>query len=213
VLIQYTRVSLISNIYFCKRHRFVLGQWNKGAGEFGLNFASWRREDTPMAETKTQEEAIGKIAGLIKDTRIAMLTNITASGALHSRPMAMMDVEFDGDLWFFTGKTSPKVEEIKADSRVNVAFSEPSSQNYVSLSGTGHLVVDQALNEKYWKEEFKAWFPKGLEDPELALLKIEVDGAEYWDAPSSVVAHVTGFVKATLTGKPADPGDHAKVEL
>lgn len=166
-----------------------------------------------MAETKTQDEAIGKIASLIKGTRIGMLTNITSSGNLHSRPMAMMDVDFDGDLWFFTGKTSPKVEEIKVDPRVNVAFSEPGSQNYVSLCGKARLVIDPALNEKYWKEEFKAWFPKGLEDPELALLKVEVEGAEYWDAPSSVVAHIAGFVKATLTGQPADPGDHAKVDM
>lgn len=166
-----------------------------------------------MPETKTRDEAIGKIAELTKDTRIAMLTNITSEGALHSRPMAMMDIEFDGDLWFFTGKTSPKVQEIEADARVNVAFSDPGSQNYVSLAGKAHLVIDPALNEKYWTPAFKAWFPKGLEDPELALLKVEVEGAEYWDAPSSTIAHLTGFVKSQLTGKPADPGDHAKVNL
>lgn len=166
-----------------------------------------------MPETKTHEEAIGKIAKMTKSARIAMLTTITDSGNLHARPMAMMDIEFDGDLWFFTGKTSPKVENILKDPRVNVAFSNPDHQDYVSLCGNAELVIDRALNEKYWKKEFTAWFPGGLDDPELSLLKIHVDGAEYWDAPNSTIAHVTGFIQAKLTGQPGDPGDHAKVAL
>ncbi len=166
-----------------------------------------------MPETKTREEAIGKIAKMLKDTRIAMLTTFTEEGHLHARPMAMQDIEFDGDLWFFTGKSSPKVHQIEDQPRVNVAFSDPDHQNYVSLSGRASLVIDAEKNKQYWTPALQAWFPEGLDDPELALLKIHVDGAEYWDAPSSTVAHVVGFVQAKLTGKPGDPGDHAKVEL
>lgn len=166
-----------------------------------------------MPETKTHDEAIAKIAKMLKDTRIAMLTSITEAGDLHSRPMAMQEIEFDGDLWFFTGKNSPKVHQIEHEPRVNVAFSDPDKQNYVSLSGTASLVIDAAKNRELWNPAYQAWFPQGLEDPELSLLKIHVDGAEYWDAPSSTVAHVVGFVQAKLTGKSGDPGDHAKVAL
>ena len=166
-----------------------------------------------MSDTKTHKEHIDKIAHMIQDARIAMLTNITESGALHARPMQLLDIEFDGDLWFFTGKTSPKILEIQKDDRVNVAFCEPKSQDYVSLCGHGKLIVDAELNKKYWNPAFEAWFPKGLDDPELALLQVQIDGAEYWDAPSSTVAHVKGLIQAKLTGKSADPGDHAKVAL
>ncbi|PQV63164.1 General stress protein 26 [Abditibacterium utsteinense] len=166
-----------------------------------------------MPETKTHEEAVQKISKMIKKSRIVMLTTFTEEGHLHARPMAMQDIEFDGDLWFFTGKSSPKVHQIEDQPRVNVAFSDPEHQNYVSLSGRASLVIDAQKNKQFWTPAFEAWFPEGLDDPELALLKIHVDGAEYWDAPSSTVAHVVGFVQAKLTGKPGDPGDHAKVEL
>jgi general stress protein 26 len=166
-----------------------------------------------MPDTKTHQEAIAKIAKMLKDTRIAMLTSVTEEGHLHSRPMAMQDVEFDGDIWFFTGKNSPKVHEIEHEPRVNVAFADPDKQNYVSVSGTASLVIDAAKNKELWNPAYQAWFPQGLDDPELALLKIHVDGAEYWDAPSSTVAHVVGFVQAKLTGKSGDPGEHGKVEL
>ncbi|BCM90856.1 hypothetical protein IAD21_02718 [Abditibacteriota bacterium] len=167
-----------------------------------------------MTETKTREEAIAKIAELTKSIRIAMLTTIDESGELHARPMAAMDVEFDGDLWFFTAKSSPKVHDIDSKPTVNVAFSDPENQNYVSLAGRAELVIDRALFEKYWSKAFEAWFPQGLDDPELALLKINVESAQYWDAPSSVVSHIAGFIQSKLTGEGGTPlGDFGKVDL
>ena len=75
------------------------------------------------------------------------------------------------------------------------------------------LVKDRAKNEELWTEKYKAWFPKGLDEPELALLKVTVDKAEYWDAPSSTVAHIVGYVSATVTGKPHHAGDHDKIDM
>ena len=166
-----------------------------------------------MSTTTEKTQHLEKIAELVKNTRIAMLTTLNPNGHFHSRPMATMDVEFDGTVWFFTAKSSPKVQEIEADSRVNVAYSNPEKQNYVSLAGRAELVLDRALNEKYWNPAFEAWFKDGLDDPELSLLKIEIESAEYWDSPSSVVAHVSGFVKNKLLGQTPDVGDHAKIEL
>lgn len=167
-----------------------------------------------MPETQTHEEAVKKLAKLIKGIRIAMLTSITPEGDLHSRPMATQEVEFDGDLWFFTGANSPKVDYLEKDPRVNVSFCNPEDQNYVSVSGTAKLVRDQKKIDELWNPTLKAWFPDGKDDPNVALLKITVTGAEYWDAPSSVIAHIAGFVKNKLHPKnKPDVGDHKKVEL
>ena len=166
-----------------------------------------------MPETKTREEAIEKIAKMTKNTRIAMLTTVVEDGDLHSRPMAMMENTFDGDVWFFTAKSSPKVHDIENKPFVNVAFSDPEHQNYVSLAGHAELIIDRALFEKYWNKAFEAWFPKGLDDPELALLKINVESAQYWDSPSSVVAHVAGFIRSKVTGHGGPVGDVVKADL
>ena len=166
-----------------------------------------------MSQQPTHSEAIKKINDLIEGKQIAMLTSVCEDGSFHARPMAILDVDFDGDVWFFTSKDSPKVEQIQQEPRVNVAYSDPSNQDYVSLAGKAKLVVDSALNEKYWKPSFEAWFPDGLDDPQLSLLKIEVEGAEYWDSPSSTVAHIKGFIQAKVSGGQGPVGDHAKVEI
>ena len=166
-----------------------------------------------MSPQPTHSQAIEKINELIKGKTIAMLTSVSDEGHFHARPMAILEMDFDGSVWFFTKKDTAKVEQIGNEPRVNVAYSDPSSQNYVSLAGNARLVVDKALNEKYWKPQFEAWFPDGLEDPELALLKIEVGGAEYWDAPSSTIAHIKGFIQSKVTGEQEPVGDHAKVAI
>ena len=167
-----------------------------------------------MADHASSQENIKKIAALIKDIDFGMLTTLDAEGRLHARPMSTnRNVEFDGDVWFFTYGETPKVHEIENKPYVNVSFADPKSQTYVSLSGRAELVRDRAKLEELWKPELTAWFPKGLDEPDIALLKINADQGEYWDAPSSVVAHLISLAKAVTTGEPAHPGENEKVAL
>jgi len=166
-----------------------------------------------MQNDAEQNQNIKKLGELINDIKFAMLTTVEPDGSLRSRPMAAQQVEFDGDLWFFTGASSHKVYDIENNPQVNVAFSEPSDQNYVSMSGRATLVRDRQKAEDLWNVFYRSWFPKGLDDPDLALIKVEVDGVEYWDSPSSAVVHLYGLAKVMLTGTPPSPGDNEKLDL
>ncbi len=167
-----------------------------------------------MSDSPDQNEKIKKLRELIKDIDIGMLTTIDEDGSLHSRPMSTnSQVEFDGDLWFFANASSHKVTEVEHDRHVNVSFSDPHKQQYVSISGRATLVRDRNKIQELWKPELKAWFPQGVDEPDLALLKVEVEKAEYWDAPSSFVAHTIALVKAITTGEKANPGENEKVTL
>lgn len=161
----------------------------------------------------SREEDVRKLASLIKDIRICMLTTVDTDGHMHSRPMAVQQTDFDGDLWFFTGKSTMKAQEVKFDSHVNVSFANPDDNRYVSVSGRARLIDDRAKAEQLWNPLYKAWFPKGLDDPDLTLMKVEVTRAEYWDAPNGAVTYLVGLAKAMVTGKPADPADHEKLNL
>lgn len=161
---------------------------------------------------QTREESIYKLKELIEGIDFAMLTTIS-DGRFHSRPMSTQQFEFDGSLWFFTGDQTHKVEEIQNDNRVNVAYSKPEDHTYVSVSGTAELVKDKAKIEELWNPILKAWFPKGLDDPTLTLLKISVEQAEYWDSPSSALVQIAGFLKAIATGEKAEGGDHGKISF
>ena len=166
-----------------------------------------------MAE-KTEQEQRETVKQLVKDARIAMLTTMTGDGRHVSRPMALQDVEFDGDLWFFTYTDSDLVSQVTANPQVNVSFSDPKQQAWVSISGTASRVDDRAKAEELWNPMLKAWFPDGLETPSLTLVKVQGETAEYWEsAHSSRVVTVLGMVKAAVTGKTPDAGENETVRL
>jgi general stress protein 26 len=157
-----------------------------------------------------QVEAVKKIAELMKDTKICTMSSIS-DGEIVSRPMAVQSVEFDGDVWFFTYDTTDKITEIKANPNVNIAFE--SKNSWVSLSGRAELIHDRQKAAELWNPMLKAWFPKELDEPGLALLKIHALSAEYWDSSSSKMVSLFGSVKAAITGKAADGGENKTVVL
>jgi general stress protein 26 len=167
---------------------------------------------TPTTTALTHPD-IAKVAELIKDIQIAMLTTDEGDGTLRSRPMATQKTEFDGSLWFFTQIHSGKVAEIQTERHVNVSYANTSKQSYVSISGTGTILQDRAKAAELWSPLLKAWFPKGLDDPTLALLRVDVTEAEYWEAPPSAVVRLVGFVKAIATGEQYLPGEHARIKI
>jgi general stress protein 26 len=170
----------------------------------------------PMNTEKqmSAEENVKKFAALIKDVKFAMLTTTTAGGGLHSCPMTTQEMEFDGSLWFFINKSSQKITEIKIEPQVNLSYAKPEDNIYVSVSGYAQLVEDLERAKKMWSPIYKAWFKGGLEDPDLGLLRVDVEKAEYWDSPHSGVAQLLGFAKAMFTGqRPAKIGEHEKINL
>ena len=167
-----------------------------------------------MAATSSSK-SIKKLDSLIKDMQFAMLTTVCPDGTLRSRPMATRQRDdFDGTLWFFTHAGDAKVREIEQDQHVNVSYADPDKNNYVSVSGRASLVRgDKARMRELWNPFYKAWFPKGLDDPQLALLRVTVEQAEYWDSPNSKLVQLGGFLKAVITGKQAKGGENEKVTL
>jgi general stress protein 26 len=156
---------------------------------------------------------IEKLRDLVKDINYCMLTTVD-EGCLRSRPMASNgEIEPNGDLWFFTYASSHKVAEVNQQEQVNVSFSDPNQQRYISMSGTAEIVKDRSKMEELWKPALKAWFPQELDEPDIALLKINVTQAEYWDGPAGWVAKTVGFAKALATGEKAQTSENAKINL
>lgn len=154
-----------------------------------------------------------KLASSIKDMKFTMMTTTSPDGSLYSRPMATLEIDedtFQGRLWFFTKLNSPKVDEIEQDQHINLAYADIGKQQYVSVSGKATVSQDREMMEKLWKPIFKAWFPEGLEDPEIALISVDVQSAELWDSPPSKVVQLAGFFKAAATGESYDHQKHSE---
>lgn len=166
-----------------------------------------------MVETRTDADAQQKVWEMIRDVEVAMMVTMDEEGRFRGRPMRAVKQEFGGVLWFFTQAGSPKVEEVNEDERTLLAYSDPRKQNYVSLSGHARIVRDAAKQKELWSEPLRVWFPGGPEAPEVALMQVTVDGAEYWDSPSSTFVHAYGYIKAVTTGKPPAAGENKKVDF
>ena len=155
-----------------------------------------------------------KVWELIKDINIALLVTTGEGGSLHGRPMAAMNKDFNGELWFASRDGTPKLNEIAEHTQVLLAYSEPKSQNYVSVSGSARIVHDKAKVKELWSEPVRVWFPNGPEDPNIALICVKVESAEYWDSPSSTWLYAYGYAKARLTGDaPHDVGGNKVVNF
>jgi general stress protein 26 len=158
----------------------------------------------------TQADKQDKVRALIKDTRLAMLTSVSPTGRLISKPMATQDVEFDGTVWFIAERASEKVHNIEANPQVNVAYA--SHDSWVSLSGRAEVVDDHAKLQELWNTFTGAWLEGGPENPNNILIKVTGDVAEYWDTPGSKVTQIANLVKAKVTGSTFE-GDNEKVRL
>ncbi len=153
-----------------------------------------------MTDSTTPEQR--HVAELVSDAKVAMLTTMTTDGRHVSRPMALQEAEFDGDLWFFAYQDSAKVQQIGSHPEVNVSFSDTKGHSWTSVTGRATVVHDRQKAEALWSKPLRAWFPEELETPGLTLLKIETDSAEYWEGPDSTVAFVAQTVRAAVTREP-----------
>ena len=150
----------------------------------------------------------------IKGIRFAMLTTSDDDGGLTARPMTTVQKQFDGTLWFFTSRTSPPAMAVTADPVVGVQYVDTGSDVYVSLSGDASLETDRVRMQGLWSPMVKAWFPQGLDDPDLVLLRVDVHKAEYWDVKESKPVQLFKMARAAITGNPPlDLGEHRTVTL
>jgi general stress protein 26 len=150
-----------------------------------------------------------KLVELMRDMPIAMVTTFGSEGP-RSVPMARQEVEPDAEMWFITARDTDHVRAIQSEPRVALTFS--SRDSWVALTGRATLVFDQPKLEELWNTFAEAWMPEGPEDPNAALLRVEVDRAEYWDTPGGKVASLLSFAKTKLTGSTYD-ADHGTVDL
>ena len=147
-----------------------------------------------------------KIAELVQQIHIAMMTTVAPDGSMSSRPMAVQNKPFDGTLWFLTRSHSEKVEEVEQDQHVSLTFAEPKASRYIAIKGRASVSQDRGKIKELWNPMYKAWFPKGEDDPEIAVLRIEVIEADYWEASGSKLVMLLKYAAAALTAGKVEIG-------
>ncbi len=153
-----------------------------------------------MSNMMTQDQ-IETLRELIKEVDTAMLTTATEEG-LVSRPMRTQEVEFDGDLWFFTKKETNKYDEILHNQDVNVAYA---GKSYVSVRGRAEIVEDLDKKKELWSKVYEKIMQTSYDDPNVILIKVKVEAAEYWEGGNFIKSVV--FFYKRMTGQSSKTAD------
>lgn len=153
---------------------------------------------------------------LIKDIKFGMFTHSNANGALHAHPLTTQNqsVDENATLYFFVQRDSEIATTVTNRPQVCVTYTDPGSDSYVSVSGEAGIEENQAKKDELFTDMAKAWFPAGASDPNLALLVVRLQHAEYWKTDDAKMVQLFKIVKAAVTGNsPPDLGHHKEINL
>jgi general stress protein 26 len=139
---------------------------------------------------------------------------VTSSGrGIRARPMHALPDRQAGCFWFITDLRGAKDDEIKIGPDVCLAFADIGSNTYLSITGRAEVLHDAAKAGELWSNETQAWWPKGPTDPEVCVLRVVPDNAEFWDTRGNSITVALYLAAARLSGQPPDLGENKKVQM
>ncbi|RPI12566.1 MAG: general stress protein [Ignavibacteriae bacterium] len=159
------------------------------------------------------QENYDKLWDKIKNIRVTMMTTLDEENCLRSRPMYTQQTEFSGDIWFFSKEHSAKIHDVKKDKHVNLSYVNAEDNTYVSVTGNAEIVYDRQKIDEFWDPSLKIWFPEGKDDPELCLIRVIADQAEYWDTKSGTMIYLIGKAMSNLTGEEYVTAENEKLNF
>lgn len=160
----------------------------------------------------TGVDALARLKELVEDIDFTMLTTHDEAGNLVSRPMSTREVDDQGAIWFFTSDRSKKVDEVEADHDVGLSYLDAKGMRFVSVAGTARVVHDRAIMERLYSPSLDIWFEDGLDTPDIALLRVSIREAEFWEPAHGKLVIAAGMLKALVTrDTPDDTMRHGRV--
>lgn len=166
-----------------------------------------------MEKNLSNKDALAKFKKLVEEIRICMFLTNTAGDQEHTRPMATIEVEDNGTLWFFTDVRSLKVEEVNQQREVHLVYAHPGKESYLDVWGSAEVITDRQQVIDKWSPIVKAWFPDGVSDPNLSLLKIRPVEAYYWEAETGKMVHFLKMAASVVTGERLAEGAEGSLNL
>jgi general stress protein 26 len=159
-----------------------------------------------MVVEHTREEGLVKMKELVDGIHTCMF--ITGNNIQnHVRPMATVRTDKNGDLWFFSEMHSEKVADIKSNQAVQLLYSHPGKDAYLDVRGIASIETNRDKIQELWTPIAKAWFPNGVDDPNLCLVKVEPESVYYWDNGNNKMTFLLKSMAAAITGKKSNEGE------
>jgi general stress protein 26 len=165
-------------------------------------------------ETLTGNDALEKLRELLKNFPIAFMVTLTGD-QIQARPIGVVGdhANFDGTLWFITDKRSRKVQAIESGATTSLLFQNDKEGAYLQLLGRASVVEDREKLKELYTTLQRTWFPKGLDDPDITLVRFDASEGNYWDSHDSLMRLAVAFAKSIVTGTPGKSGNAGVAKL
>lgn len=169
-------------------------------------------DDKGSVQHLRDQAALNKIREMIKHENTCMFTTHLTQTPLQSRPMATLEVDDEGNLWFFSAVDSDKNIDLSQDSRVQLFYANSGNSEYLSLFGHGEVSQDRKKIDELWTPIAKAWFDD-KDDPRLSVVKVVPEQGYYWDTKHNKTISLLKIAAAAVTGKSGDDGVKGKISV
>lgn len=168
-----------------------------------------------MGEIKDlgRQKAQDKMKEMAEDAKLCMFVTAFNHAPFHVRPMAVQEVEEDGHVWFFSGADTQKNADIRLDNRVQLIFSNRPSSEFMSLYGTAEIVKDKQKAKDLWNVFLTTWFPGGVDDPNLTMIRFTPSEGHYWDTKNNKMVQSIKIAIGAIRGKMMDDGVEGEMKL
>jgi general stress protein 26 len=166
-----------------------------------------------MIKNLDNQEALEKLKTLAESIRICMFATVDENSDIFSRPMSTVKIDEEGNIWFVSNEYSEKVQDISKENQVYLFYSHPGINSYLQVKGNCSIVDDKNKIRELWTPAMKAWFPDGVDDPKICLLRVYPTEASYWDGPSSKLVVLFKMLKAAALGEKAQLGNTGSLNM
>lgn len=166
-----------------------------------------------MKRNLSEKEARRKMEDLADEIHICMFCTMSGEGFMHSQPMTTMQVEEDGPIWFFTSKQTEVGGELNANQHVCLNYSDPRSNAYLCIVGNATMIEDPDKVKEFWNPIVGEFFPDGISDNDLALIKVTPIEASYWDVRTKKMETLFEMIDSMLSHDKPMESEHGKLNF
>jgi general stress protein 26 len=152
-------------------------------------------------ENLNNKEAVDKLKSLIDDITVCIFcTHLKTDDGATARPMSAVKVCDQGNIWFFSEKSSEKNKDIATDKQVQLFFSHPGKSRYLIVNGEAEITFDKNKIEELWTPAVEIWFEEGKDDPDISIIKVKPTSAYYWDTDDNRMINLLKMAASVATG-------------
>jgi general stress protein 26 len=159
-------------------------------------------------------EGIDKLKSLVKEINTCLFcTNLKTNDGATTRPMGVVHVCDEGNIWFFSEKNSEKNKEIEHDAIVQLFFAHPGKGSYMVVNGEASITINQQKIDELWTPVVSIWFKEGKNDPNVSLVKVRPTSAYFWDTDGNQMINFLKMAASVVTGKNLVSANEGEIKI